>query len=355
MYKISPIEYKRIERISPSQFSSLKNCAYKGILAKAFDNKPLLTLSPNAYLGTVLHKVLELISSGIIKDELQLDEVFNKEIANLENKLINDGLQQFVPLQMNISDFGLKKIQLKKHLIITENKYSKSINYSPEKWIESKDEKIGGRVDLIIEADQFIEIIDFKTGAITENILDDTGEIFKELKVEYREQLKLYAYLYYDRTGKFPNLLSIVDLRKQKFSLEFTFEECETIFEQAKKILDEINNSVDTGIFKANPNEANCKFCLYRPACSFYLNNLNHNYPFNDISGNVKKVKQFQNGNVSIFVEDLSDQSITITGFSSNYYQYFENMTNEKISIFNLKKEAANMVYSVTRTTKFYE
>jgi len=63
-------------------------------------------------------------------------------------------------------------------LFVHENKNAKTSNYSPEKWLESQDKKIGGRVDLIIEADQFIEIIDFKTGAITEDVLDDTGEIF---------------------------------------------------------------------------------------------------------------------------------------------------------------------------------
>src|SRR4051812_16926584 len=106
MYKINTIEYRYIERISPSQFSSLKNCQYKGILAKAFDNVPLLTLSPNAYLGTVLHKVLELISRGLIRDEIQLNENFNRELIELEQKLTSDGLRQFVPLQMNVPDFG---------------------------------------------------------------------------------------------------------------------------------------------------------------------------------------------------------------------------------------------------------
>lgn len=355
MYKINTIKYRHIERISPSQFSSLKNCQYKGILAKAFDNVPLLTLSPNAYLGTVLHKVLELISRGLIRDEIQLNENFNRELTEIEQKLTSDGLSQFVPLQMNVPDFGLKKIQLKKYLFVYENKNAKISKYSPEKWLESQDKKIGGRVDLIIEADQFIEIIDFKTGAITENVLDDTGEIFKELKIEYREQLKLYAYLYYERTGKFPSVLSIVDLRKQKFSLEFTFEGCKVIFQQAKDLLRDINNSIDAGRFNANPKEQNCKFCLYRPACSFYLDNLNYNYPFNDVSGYINRVKQYHNGNVSIFVADLSNQIVTITGFSSEFYCYFESMANLRINIFNLKKESTNMVYSVTKTTKFYE
>jgi hypothetical protein len=58
MNKIGEIQFKKIKRISPSQFYSMKNCAYKSLLAEAFDKKPLLPVSTNAYLGIVLHKIL---------------------------------------------------------------------------------------------------------------------------------------------------------------------------------------------------------------------------------------------------------------------------------------------------------
>ena len=67
MNKIGEINFKEVKRISSSQFYSMKNCAYKSLLAEAFDRKPLLPLSPNAYFGTVLHKMLELIAKGIVK------------------------------------------------------------------------------------------------------------------------------------------------------------------------------------------------------------------------------------------------------------------------------------------------
>ena len=114
--------------------------------------------------------------------------------------------------------FWAKKAQLRKHLRTTESNQLKPRSFLTEKWVESQDALIGGKLDLIVVIDDFIEIINFKTGSITEDVLDETGEVFQELKSEYRDQLKLYAYLYFDSYGKFPSTLSIVDLRKQNLA-----------------------------------------------------------------------------------------------------------------------------------------
>lgn len=356
MINIENIEFKKLKRISPSQYYSMKNCAYKSVLAEAFGKKPLLSISPSAYLGTVFHKILELISKGEIKNEIEFNSKFDTEIHLMEENLIQNGLTFFVPLQMNVKDFGLKKIQLKKHfrLVSQEPKQSFVIKNTSEKWVESKDKLIGGKIDLTIEIGEEVEIIDFKTGAITENIFDDEGESFEEVKIEYQEQLKLYAYLYFENTGKFPTRLSLIDLAKKKFNVEFSENECTRISEEAKKLLSETNKSIDSKQFKAKPNESNCKFCLYRPSCSFYIEYLKENNSFNDICGTIKDVFQYQNGNVSVIFE-CGNRKITVTSFMTDMYEYFNSVRNKQIKIFNLKKEATEFVYSATKTTKIYD
>ena len=84
MEAVGKIEYKKIQRISPSQFYSMKNCAYKSILAEAFRKKPLLPFSPNAYFGTVLHKMLELISMCALKNEDDFDRMFDEQVKSVE-------------------------------------------------------------------------------------------------------------------------------------------------------------------------------------------------------------------------------------------------------------------------------
>ncbi|MDR3326950.1 MAG: PD-(D/E)XK nuclease family protein [Prevotellaceae bacterium] len=354
--KIGDIHFKNIKRISPSQFYSMKNCAYKSLLAEAFDKKPLLPVSPNAYFGTVLHKMLELITKGVVQNEDDFNVEFDNQVQILENDLQNNGFGFFVPLKNQLQNFGLKKIQIKKHLRNepTQQNSSQNVNYFSEKWFESKDKLIGGKIDLVIENGNDVEIVDFKTGAITQDCLDDEGDIYLDVKAEYKEQLLLYAYLYFENTSQFPTRLSLVDLAKQKFSVEFSQEECKAVFDEAKNLLKTTNDRVTTKTFSANPKEENCKYCLYRPACSFFQQKLETDFSFNDVLGEIKDVKKFQNGNVSVFLQN-GNNSLTIKNFASERFDELNNRRNKTISIYNLRKEAIDFVYSTTKITMIYE
>lgn len=356
MNKIGETNFKEIKRISPSQFYSMKNCAYKSLLAEAFDKKPLLPLSPNAYFGTVLHKMLELIAKGIVKSEDDFNTEFDKQVKALEEDLKQKGFGFFVPLKVKLRNFGLKKIQLKKHLRSESDKITSSgyIKFHSEKWFESNDKLIGGKVDLVIENGNEIEIIDFKTGAITQDCLDDEGEIYSDVKNEYKEQLKLYAYLYFENTNKFPTDLSLVDLAKQKFPVEFSEEECKSLFDEAKSLLKSTNDSIKTKSFSANPKQENCKYCLYRPACSFFHKKLETDFSFNDVLGEIKDVKKFQNGNVSLFLQN-GNMNLTIKNFSEEEFDELNRNKNKQIRIYNVRNEAKEFVYSATDTTIIYE
>src|SRR5699024_448759 len=108
---------------------------------------------------------------------------FDKQVKNLEDELLQKGLSFFIPLKIMVRNFGLKKIQLKKYL---QNKtksttVSKHTKLYSEKWLESRNKLIGGKVDLIIENGSSVEIIDFKTGAITQDCMDDEGEIISDV------------------------------------------------------------------------------------------------------------------------------------------------------------------------------
>lgn len=355
MNKVGEINFKEIKRISPSQFYSMKNCAYKSLLAEAFDKKPLLPLSPNAYFGTVLHKMLELIAKGIVKDEDDFNAEFDKQVKALEEDLRQKGFGFFVPLKIRLRNFGLKKIQLKKHL---RSKSEQSASFSnskfhSEKWFESQDKLIGGKVDLVIEKGNEIEILDFKTGAITQDCLDDEGEIYSDVKNEYKEQLKLYAYLYFENTNKFPTDLSLVDLAKQKFPVEFSEKECKALFDMAKNLLTSTNDCINTKSFSANPKEENCKYCLYRPACSFFHKKLETDYSFNDVLGEIKDVKKFQNGNVTVFLQN-ENKNLIIKNFSLKMFDELNSHKDKQIRIYNVKKESTEFVYSITETTMIY-
>ncbi|MCE7066682.1 PD-(D/E)XK nuclease family protein [Dyadobacter sp. CY326] len=355
--KVKEVSYRKISRISPSQFYSMRNCAYKMVLAEAFEKKPLLPASPNAYLGTVLHKVLEMTINGIIKNKIDFDKAFDEHIIFEEERLIKDGYAFFVPLRNNVLNLGIKKILLLKHLKSTSqipNNSNKKMTAFTERWLESDNKKIAGKVDLITEEAGHVQITDFKTGRITEEVADNTGALVFDIKSEYKHQMKLYAYLYYEQSGQWPNQLVLADLTKQKFSVEFTAQECTTVYEEAIELLRLTNECIETKTFSADPSPKKCGCCLYRPGCSFYLEHLKADYSFQDVIGVITSVVRYLNGNVTVLLHN-KDIPITITSFPREEYDEFNKRKGKQISIFNVKKEKADFLFSASKKTIIYE
>ena len=355
MDKIEINKYKEIKRISPSQFYSMKKCSYKTLLAEAFDKKPLLPISPNAKFGNVLHKIFELINNNMINNEEEFNKIFMQQVIEEEKKLKKDGFGFFVPLHENIKDFGLKKVKLKRYLRQKKQKQSVrqvTADFASEKWYESRDKLVGGIIDLVIESEEGIEIIDFKSGRITQDDLDDQGVLL--INEGYQIQLKLYAYLYFENTQKYPNKLSLIDLSNIKHIVDFSPKECEEVFLEAKQLLKDTNESINSEKYNVNPSEDNCKYCLYRPACTFYIKLLDNNaYSFNDISGKVEKVMQYKNGDISVFLQNVNGQCV-VTGFPEEKFTELEETQLQYINIFNLYKKEGDGRYSALKTTMCY-
>mgnify|MGYP001515588920 FL=1 len=84
----SKIKYKQLTRIAPSHFYAMVQCPYKVVLAEAFDWRPLIPLSPNTYIGSVFHKLMEKIIKGKISEE-NFNEAWESEIKSKENEFNN--------------------------------------------------------------------------------------------------------------------------------------------------------------------------------------------------------------------------------------------------------------------------
>lgn len=353
--QVPSIEYKRIKLVSPSQLYSMKQCPYKMVLAEAFGKQPLLPFSPAAYLGTMLHKMLEQIAKGHIRTNEDFDKEFEIKLLEVENELRKMRFDFFIPLQGNVKDFGMKKYQARKHLNTgrTGNSNS-SYSVASEKWLSSNDGTVGGKLDILIKSDNYVEITDVKTGAITENSLDDEGEAAVSIKDEYQIQLKLYAQLYFENFARYPDALSLIGLNKEKYPVPFAASECEAIYHEAKSLLQSTNRSIDKADFVANPNEANCKYCLYRPACAYYQSFLTSVDNMNDVRGAIKKVTKYLNGNISVWLEN-SGQTFHISALSQDFFDSLNNSTGNTISIYNLRRTSQEFSFTSKKTTMIYE
>lgn len=344
---------KPLKRISPSRFTATRKCPYRVVLANSYSN-PLLPYPPANHLGNVIHECIRLILIDVIKSNSEFDENWNRLLQKEEKVLKDIGFGFFTPLSENVTGYTIKKLQVKS-LIKKQDKIKVSkdvknkIKIMTEKWLESKDKLIGGYADIIFKSNTCIKLSDFKSG----KILAPEGEI----KEEYEDQLKLYAYLHDEMFSMYPDELSIIDLEKKEYSISFTPQECEALAAKSREVLSEINNYIakDNRKILAKPEPDNCKNCLYRPACDFYWNlQDSSNSIFVDIKGKVINVRQFRNGNVNVTLIE-NDNVLTVSQINSDNLQFLSNAIGKQVALYNVKKGENKVNYQALKTTKIYE
>jgi len=322
---------KQLSRISPSRYSSLRLCALREIWT-ASSQPPLLPVSPSARLGMTAHKLLELAFTGQLKDEESMLHCWENEIMNHEQEMRNNILEKhLLPLALNTSNYKVKQIMtfniVRNLLREFNNQTKKARKTGTELWVQTKDGKIGGKIDSVKHTDEGIYIIDYKTGEITDYFSNDNS-----VKEEYKEQLKIYAGLYYESHGVWPEKLILIGLDKREYYIPFNHEECLNLLNNAKSYFDKLNKLITSGPDSASfatPTQAACRYCVYRPACRIYWIKREDmdNWPA-DFTGTVKDKKILGNGLFKVVLEN-KEKRVTIRGLSPERYSFLSNDVKE--------------------------
>ncbi len=345
---------KPLKRISPSRYTAISKCPYRVVLANSYSS-PLLPYPPANHLGNVIHECIRLIVTGKMRTGEEFDEMWNRLLAKEEKALEDMGFAFFTPLSENVPGYTIKKLQvnfLLKSWIKPEAREERKTDTSilTEKWLEAQDSLIGGYADIIFNLNGHTKLSDFKSG----KILLEEGEI----KEEYEDQLKLYAYLYKEVFGKYPDELSIIDLEKKEYQVAFTPRECEALANKSKETLSEVNSLIEKDERKtlAKPNLDHCKSCLYRPVCNFYWNLplSETDSIFRDVRGNVAAVKQFRNGNLNATL-NINGRELTVSHLNGEYLSFLTDAVGKEVAFYNVKQGGIPERYQALKTTKVYE
>ena len=162
-----------------------KECPYKYRLNKILDFQNIRTI--DNFYGTLVHETLESLNKSILKKEV-LDEtlLYEEYLEIYETMKKRDNLL----LSKEILEKGFLQV-----LNYYRSEFVKRKFRDVEKNIFAlrKDYTIEGTVDLIVEEDEGLKIIDFKTGS---------DELSEEIMNKYIEQIKLYCYLLSVNTDK---------------------------------------------------------------------------------------------------------------------------------------------------------
>ena len=194
--------------------------------------------------------------------------------------------------------------------------------FRSEVWLQSNDGLLGGFVDRIVQKSNGVEIVDYKSGFVTERNSN-------KIKEQYRIQLLLYAGLYFESYGVWPVRLTLTNLIGSEYDVPMDSEESHALMEEARDKINEINTSISDGAATedfANPSPAACMFCGYRPACRQYWKSRKQtpDWPY-DVSGKVESLSILGNG--SLIVQLMSNQQeLVVRGLSPDRFAFlFQN------------------------------
>ena len=283
-------------------------------------------------------------------------------MENKETELKEKGLERMIPLKHCATNFAIKKNQVRNILQtktekINSSKKASSSKYFPEMRLENMDKSITGIADLIIENDLGVTILDFKTGKIYSDSIEESEKAEQVIKKEYEVQLKLYAHLYFLMKGKYPKALYLVTLSNNFIEVDFETETCEAVYLEALEFLLVINSFISNNDIQAiaKPSVDNCKYCSYRPACNFYSDWLTINFEIvNDLFGIVEKVTQFGNGSLGVQLS-TNGRQVLINGLPIPMKEKLESLVGKNIMLYNLKKTKQSINATANNFTTVYE
>lgn len=361
-----------LERISPSRFVALSACTLRELWA-ASEQSPLLPASPRARLGTVVHRLLEAASNGLlVGGEESIKKAWSGIVFNLESRMSTSWIERsLVPLSRTVNDFEVQRLRAWSRAMqlmqSTEPAGEHTIQkkgFGSEIWVQSKDGTVGGYIDEVYPGESGPVIRDFKTG----RILEDNATEDAAIHPDYLVQVKLYAALYHETFGRWPTHLELMPLRGEAKTMAVEQKQCEEILEAAKSKRCEVNSQIRASLSKgreglvslASPTAANCRFCLWRPGCSAYLERSDtpgdSEWPA-DIHGTVKSIQHLGNGRLLLIVrnKDGEEKKVRQLDPSLNRHPALAILTlGDQAGIFNTRRNPNSTDGSETTSTTIY-
>ena len=342
----------KIKTLSPSTFSWISGgCGYQVLLQKALltfrDKSLLLPSSPNAILGTVIHKLYELTLKGDIRNFPDMINKWEELIAFEKDKLIKN----YPTLQnASLNDYD-KRNRAIRYALSMINKFD---SYSPqnanyvvrsEEKLDCSDVGLKGIADKLVIDDGAVDIIDFKSGYVK----DEDGNI----KTEYSVQLHLYAAMCKHLSKGEPRSLTLVDIDGENYVIPYSSEYCESLMRDVKVTIKTLNDIVAKKEFDSyvKPQLGMCAYCSCRHVCQH--KEIPTDSYYHTITGVVKKMPS-----TNMYVLLRGQDTIYISGLDLYNVDYPDDYIEKTLTFVNIIKAsqiADDYTYKITGNTLIYE
>ena len=257
---------KNIETVSPSIVNSYNVCPKKAAYYLDSNFKELLKGSTSSSLGKIAHFVLadsnnlESLPNSIERQKWFIDnwkKYEDQEFLSLQSEWNNSE----VPKPMSWNKYHAIKSSVKYKVLEKRSRFKKMEGVEhpeqnkvkfpiSEKYLVNKNLGLKGKPDLIDKHNNVISIIDYKTGSITEETLED-----------YSRQLHLYVILVEKELNIEIEKLFIFGSNVEEIELDRS--RLPVLQREILKILENFKENK----FNAKPTLENCKFCPFKIYC----------------------------------------------------------------------------------------
>ena len=342
-----------IKTLSPSTFSWLiHGCGYQVLLQKAlltFNNNTLILPSnQNAIIGTIIHKLYELTQKGELRGFVELKNKWEELIATEKCKLATN-YPTLRNLSINNYDkrnrairYAMAMLRRSNNNIVLESGANKV--YS-EKWLDCSELGLRGVADKLIINNDYVDIIDFKSGYVK----DEDGNI----KDEYQIQLHLYAAMCYHLSLGKPRSLYLIDIEGAYFEVPYSLDLSNKLLDEVKDALKLLNEIVTNRNFHslAKPNQTLCSYCSCRHVCQYREIPVDSFYQ--TITGKVVEIPSS-----NMYVLQSSHNILYVSGMDVYQVESPKDYMGKTLVFVNITRAsqiADNYTYKITESTLVYE
>lgn len=285
MYGSEELALKPIHRLSPSRYTAMRSCLLREVWIAA-GNEPILSPSPTAELGSVIHELLAGAGRGQLGSGAgdAVERAWVELVAVAEKRMALSPLRRhLVPLRRSIPDYQVRRLRAFSRAVEIASAAASGRSGRPKRapentgfevWVESRDGQVGGYIDRVLMTPEGVVLSDYKSGAVLALGKSSNCTVIRQA---YKEQLTLYAALYRQNSGIWPVSLELVPLQGAPVSVPYDERAATRLLDDACVLLREANRSVAEVIGGcrpatelASPCAETCMFCLYRPACRAY-------------------------------------------------------------------------------------
>ena len=363
---------KPLQSISPTAFTAANECALKMVWSSS-GNPALLPTFPGVYGGRAVHRLLLEAGQGQFpSDKTVISSRWNEIVEDVHSEMRAVPIERhLVPLSDSDPRMAVRRIQaIQKAHEIAGTRQSRRLDgrvaeptarYGREIPVRSSDGLIRGRIDAAIPCNGGIVIRDYKSGEITET----SEKNDPQLKETYRIQLKMYAALYAESFGEWPDALEVMPLSGTVQEIAFEKEDCSNLLAEAKLTLQQLNNKIVSNAktvlpsLLANPSPGVCAYCQYRPACRAYQSTTPgpgiDGWPL-DVIGTLADARQLGNSKMMLQVT-TSNGPVSIPGLSpGDRHPILQDVQRKDVvGVFNIKQARPTAPYSESQFTTVYK